>query len=171
MATPICDMIWQRVNTALKYGQRSSDIRLAMSELTAKQLIEELAPLSNFMRPYKDDELPPPLPEGVDGMYAGYPIKYDKTVPFGIVVIEILRVGTMIAISMEPDANGYPTFRPVYRPHAGEPINRGINLGQGYSEYEKRQPPRLKAGEVEPKRDNTRLSEGFPEEGSSGDGT
>lgn len=166
---PICDSIWRRINIALKHGHSSTDLRLEMSEVTAKQLYEELTPLSPE-KAFSDTDLPP-LPEGVNGMYAGYPIKFDESVPLGVVVIGILRVGTMIALSMEPDENGYPTFRPVYRPHAGEPINRGINLGQGYSEYEKRQPPRLKAGEVEPQRDDTSLSEGLPEEGSSGDGT
>lgn len=170
MATPICDLIWRRINIALKYGQRSSDIRLGMSELTGKQLVEELMPSYVSSKLWNESE-PPPLPEGVDGVYAGYPIKFDNRLPFGEVVIEITRLGMMIEMSMEPDANGYPTFRPVYRPYAGEPINRGINLRQGYSEYEKRQPPRLKAGETSPQRDDKCLPSGLPEEGSSGDGT
>lgn len=114
MTTPICDLIWRRINIALKYGQRSSDIRLGVSELTAKQLIEELAPLTNFSMPFDDSELKP-LAEGVDGEYAGYPIKYDNRLPFGEVVIEITRLGIPMEISMELDPNGYPTFRPVYR--------------------------------------------------------
>jgi hypothetical protein len=170
MATPICDLIWQRINIALKYGQRSSDIRLGMSELTGKQLVEELMPSYVSSKLWNESE-PPPLPEGVDGVYAGYPIKFDNRLPFGEVVIEITRLGTLMEISMEPDLNGYPTFRPVYRPNAGEPINRGINLGQGYSEHEKRQPPRLKAGKAESEWSNTSLPSGLPEEGSSGDGT